>query len=167
MSQGQQGAPATADVCDAMEDDATVCEVAFRDYGAHAVFSGTIVTVATFEDNLNLREVLAGDGAGKVLVVDGGASIRRALVGGNVAQLAAEKGWAGLVINGCVRDAHEIAVPLAGQHVDETSADDGAATHRIVSESIGEVAYRREVDVQVRSSPHQLDDDVELGTRVL
>jgi regulator of ribonuclease activity A len=109
VSQGQQGAPATADVCDAMEDDATVCEVAFRDYGAHAVFSGTIVTVATFEDNLNLREVLAGDGAGKVLVVDGGASIRRALVGGNVAQLAAEKGWAGLVINGCVRDAHEIA----------------------------------------------------------
>ena len=114
MSQGQQSAPATADVCDAMGDEATVCEIAFRDFGAIPVFSGTIVTVATFEDNLNLREVLAGNGAGKVLVVDGGASIRRALVGGNVAQLAAEKGWAGLVINGCVRDAHEIADAALG-----------------------------------------------------
>ena len=114
MSQGQKDAPATADVCDAMGDEATVCEVAFKDLGAHTIFSGIIVTVATFEDNLNLREVLAGDGAGKVLVVDGGGSIRRALVGGNVAQLAAEKGWAGLIINGCVRDAHEIADAALG-----------------------------------------------------
>ncbi|HJO68712.1 MAG TPA: ribonuclease E activity regulator RraA [Rhodospirillales bacterium] len=114
MSKEQQGSPATADICDAMGDEATVCETAFRDFGAKSVFSGTIVTVATFEDNLNLREVLAGDGAGKVLVVDGGASKRRALVGGNVAQLAAEKGWAGLIINGCVRDAHEIADAALG-----------------------------------------------------
>jgi regulator of ribonuclease activity A len=97
-----------------MGEDASVCEVAFMDFGAHAIFSGTIVTVATFEDNSNLREVLADDGAGKVLVVDGGGSYRRALVGGNVAQLAAEKGWAGLIINGCVRDAHEIVDTALG-----------------------------------------------------
>ena len=114
MSERHEGSPATADVCDAMGEDASVCETAFKDFGANPVFSGIIVTVATFEDNANLRDVLAGDGAGKVLVVDGGGSIRRALVGGNVAQLAAEKGWAGLIVNGCVRDAHEIADAALG-----------------------------------------------------
>ncbi len=99
----------TADLCDEHGDAVIVCEPVFGDYGGRTDFHGEIVTVATFEDNSKVREVLEWDGKGKVLVIDGRASCRRALVGGNVVQFAASRGWAGIVINGCLRDAHEIA----------------------------------------------------------
>ena len=90
------------------------CETPFRDFGAHAAFHGIIVTVATYENNSEVRKVLEEDGTGKVLVVDGRGSMRHALCGGNVAQLAARNNWAGMGINGCVRDAHEIRAAATG-----------------------------------------------------
>ena len=66
-------------------------------------------TLLAFEDNTKVRAAVEGDGAGQVLVVNGGASQRCALFGGNLAKLAADNGWAGIIINGCVRDTAELA----------------------------------------------------------
>lgn len=99
----------TADVCDALGDAARVCEPIFGDFGGRDVFHGPIATISTFEDNTKVWDVLRTGGKGRVLVVDGGGSLRAALVGANVAKLAADEGWAGLVINGCLRDVHETA----------------------------------------------------------
>ncbi len=96
----------TADVCDA-HPEARVCETEFTDYAGRDDFHGEVVTFATYEDNKGIREILAGGGLGKVLVVDGRGSRRRALCGGNIAAEAAQFGWEGLIFNGCIRDQHE------------------------------------------------------------
>lgn len=89
-------------------------EPVFRDYGGVVAFSGPIRTLKTFEDNSKVRAALETPGEGRVLVVDGGGSLRCALFGGNLAVLAEENGWAGLVINGCVRDTAEISTSKVG-----------------------------------------------------
>jgi regulator of ribonuclease activity A len=98
----------TADICDNHELEVQVCEIAFNDYAKLNHFHGQVVTYSTFEDNKFVREVLAQGGVGKVLVVDGRSSYRRALCGGNIAKEAFENGWEGLIYNGCIRDQHEI-----------------------------------------------------------
>ena len=98
----------TADLCDDHGAEARTCEPLFTDFGGARRFAGTIVTLKTFEDNTKVRTILSEPGGGRVLVVDGAASTRCALLGGNLAQLAASNGWSGLVINGCVRDVAEI-----------------------------------------------------------
>jgi regulator of ribonuclease activity A len=95
---------ATADLLDE-HPDAAVCAVAFRQFGAVASVDGEIATVRCFEDNVLVRQRVSEPGAGRVLVVDGGGSLRVALVGDNIAGIALENGWAGLVIHGCVRDS--------------------------------------------------------------
>jgi regulator of ribonuclease activity A len=93
----------TADLLDEHGGRAAVCLTQFRSYGATA-FSGPISTVRCFEDNVLLRQLVSAPGNGRVLVVDGGGSLRCALVGDNIAALARGNGWAGIVINGCIRD---------------------------------------------------------------
>lgn len=105
--------PATTDLSDA-HPDIQHGEPVFRDYGSKLAFSGPIATLKTFEDNPKVRELLETPGEGRVLVVDGGGSLRCALFGGNLAVLAERNGWAGLVINGCVRDTAEIATSNIG-----------------------------------------------------
>lgn len=103
----------TADLCDAFGPVARVAAPIFRDYGGLIRFAGPIETVQTLEDNALVAEILENAGRGRVLVVDGGGSLRCALVGGRLAALAHANGWAGLVINGCVRDSAEIReIPL-------------------------------------------------------
>lgn len=97
----------TADICDDHGEAVRVCELQFRDYAARDHFHGTVVTFATYEDNKGIRDVLAGGGAGRVLVIDGRGSLRRALCGGNIAAEAQAHGWEGLVFNGAIRDSHE------------------------------------------------------------
>lgn len=99
----------TADICDDHGDAVLVCQTAFIDYARRDHFHGQVVTFSTFEDNKGVREVLAEGGAGKVLVVDGQGSRRRALCGGNIAAEAQGNGWEGLIYNGCIRDRHEIS----------------------------------------------------------
>jgi regulator of ribonuclease activity A len=99
--------PATADLSDA-HPEAQVAEGALRDFGGVIAFHGPAVTLKVFEDNALVRELLEEAGGGRVLVVDGGGSLRCALFGGNLAALAVRNGWAGLIINGCVRDSAEI-----------------------------------------------------------
>ena len=81
-----------------------MCETQLRSFGAVAAFSGRIATVRCFEDNVLVKRRVAEPGEGRVLVVDGGGSFRCALVGDNVAGTALASGWAGLVLNACVRD---------------------------------------------------------------
>jgi regulator of ribonuclease activity A len=92
------------DICDNFPEDISVLEPQFREFGKRPCFCGEIVTIKCFEDNSLLRELLGSQGAEKVIVVDGGGSLRHALLGDLLAAKAVEHGWAGLVINGCVRD---------------------------------------------------------------
>ena len=97
----------TADICDDHGDAVLICEIPFNDYAARNHFHGRVLTFATYEDNQGVRDVLGEGGKGKVLVVDGRGSRRRALCGGNIAAEAHGHGWEGLVFNGCLRDHHE------------------------------------------------------------
>jgi len=81
----------------------------FRHYGGRSAFSGQIVTLKLFEDNSLVREVLAEQGRDKVLVIDGGGSMRCALVGDQLAILAHRNAWEGIVVYGCIRDSEDIA----------------------------------------------------------
>ena len=104
---------ATCDLCDTHKNDTSgqlrVLAPVFRDFGAVQKFSGPVVTIKCFEDNSLVKAAVDSAGEGRVLVVDGGASLRRALLGGNLGAAAARNGWAGVVIDGCVRDVAELA----------------------------------------------------------
>ena len=100
---------ATADLCDGFGDEVRVAEPLFRDWGGSVDFAGPIETLRVFEDNALVREALETPGRGRVLVVDGGGSLRAALVGGNLAALAQRNGWVGIVVHGCIRDIAEVA----------------------------------------------------------
>ncbi|MBP6114218.1 MAG: ribonuclease E activity regulator RraA [Acinetobacter sp.] len=88
----------------------------FKSYGAIKSFGGQVVTVKCFEDNSRVKELLATDGQGKVLVVDGGASMRCALMGDMIAESAVKNHWSGVIIYGCVRDVDAIAELNLGVH---------------------------------------------------
>lgn len=88
----------------------------FKSYGARKTFGGQVVTVKCFEDNSRVKELLATDGTGKVLVVDGGASMRCALMGDLIAESAVKNHWNGVIIYGCVRDVDAIAELDLGVH---------------------------------------------------
>ncbi|WP_180134938.1 ribonuclease E activity regulator RraA [Acinetobacter sp. YH12070] len=88
----------------------------FQSYGARKSFGGQVMTVKCFEDNSRVKELLATDGTGKVLVVDGGASMRCALMGDMIAESAVNNHWNGVIIYGCVRDVDAIAELDLGVH---------------------------------------------------
>jgi len=117
MSESEPGPlpDATADLVDIYGDELASVAVPFRSFGGRTRFSGPIVTVKCFEDNALLKQKLAQEEApeGKVLVVDGGGSHRSALVGDVIAGIAVERGWAGLIIHGVVRDSVALgALPI-------------------------------------------------------
>jgi regulator of ribonuclease activity A len=98
----------TADLCDAFPGLVQVAQPLFREYGGLEKFAGPIETLRVYDDNTLVRETLETAGQGRVLVVDGGGSLKCALVGGRLAGLAQRNGWAGVIVNGCIRDAVEI-----------------------------------------------------------
>ena len=102
----------TCDFCDVHKADVSgafrVLPPVFQSYGGKPVFAGPVTTVKCHEDNSLVKAAVESPGEGRVLVVDGGGSLRRALVGGNLAAAAARNGWAGLVVDGCVRDLAEL-----------------------------------------------------------
>ncbi len=98
-----------ADLCDANEDEIEVCELQFRDFGGRVAFAGPIRTVRCHEDNSLVKATLAEPGEGCVLVVDGGGSLHRALVGDVLGADAVKNGWAGIVVHGAVRDSSVLA----------------------------------------------------------
>jgi regulator of ribonuclease activity A len=98
----------TADLCDAFPGLVQVAQPLFREYGGLEKFAGPIETLQVHDDNTLVRETLETPGRGRVLVVDGGGSLKCALVGGRLAGLAQSNGWSGVIVNGCIRDALEI-----------------------------------------------------------
>ncbi|EKN44637.1 MULTISPECIES: ribonuclease E activity regulator RraA [Pseudomonas syringae group] len=99
----------TPDLCDAYPDLIQVVEPMFSNFGGRDSFGGQIITLKCFEDNSLVKEQIALDGKGKVLVVDGGGSLRCAMLGDMVAEQASKNGWEGLLIYGCVRDVDMLA----------------------------------------------------------
>lgn len=103
----------TCDLCDRFLHDTTgafrVLPPGFHSYGAIRAFSGPVVTVRCFEDNTPVKAAVESPGEGRVLVVDAGGSLRRAVLGGKLGAAAARNGWAGVVIDGCLRDVEELA----------------------------------------------------------
>ncbi|CAG2127073.1 Putative 4-hydroxy-4-methyl-2-oxoglutarate aldolase [Cupriavidus yeoncheonensis] len=135
---------ATTDLCDANEPrlaDGTLRVMApgFRAFGKQLAFAGQAATLKIFEDNSLVREALESPGQGRVLVVDGGGSMRCALVGGNLGLLAEKNGWVGIIVNGCVRDTAELDVCDIGIRA--------LATHPQKSQKRG--AGERDVAVQM------------------
>lgn len=110
--------PPTCDLCDLHKGDTSgafrVLPPVFQAYGGRPAFAGPVATVKCFEDNTPVKAAVESPGHGRVLVVDGGGSLRRALVGGNLAAAAARNGWAGIVVDGCVRDVAELAATDLG-----------------------------------------------------
>lgn len=99
----------TCDLCDLHEAQVRVVDLPLRDYGGRLAFSGTVSTVRAFEDNSRVREAVDEPGQGRVLVIDGGGSTRRAMLGDLLAARAVENGWAGVIVHGVIRDSGEIA----------------------------------------------------------
>lgn len=117
----------TADLCDEFADEVQVAEPLLQNYGGVETFAGQMTTIDVYEDNSLIREVLETEGRGRVLVVDGGGSLLRAIVDHELAQTAKENGWAGIVVHGCVRQVVQLsevalgiralnAVPRGGRH---------------------------------------------------
>ncbi len=112
----------TCDLCDAHRDhlgqpghdDFRVLPPGLPSFGGRTRFHGIVSTLQCFEDNAGVKAAVESPGQGQVLVVDGGGSLRRALMGGNLAASAASNGWAGIVIDGCVRDLAELAACALG-----------------------------------------------------
>jgi len=109
----------TPDICDAHEEKIAqgklrVLDSLFNNYGKLDSFYGKAVTIKCFEDNSVLKKLVDTSGEGQVIVMDGGGSLRRAILGDMLAEKAAVNGWSGIVINGCIRDCDEIAQTSIG-----------------------------------------------------
>lgn len=104
----------TADLCDEFSEQLQIAEPGLQDFGGRKKFSGKIVTLKLFEDNPLVRAALGKDGTGQVLVVDGGGSLRCALLGDILAGKAVNNNWDGIIINGCIRDSAEIGLMNIG-----------------------------------------------------
>lgn len=133
------------ELCDQFPELVQVVEPMFGNFGGRERFGGEIVTLKAFEDNSKVREQVALPGEGKVLVVDGGASMRRAMLGDMLAEKAAKNGWAGIIINGCIRDVNaigetDLGVQALGTHPMKT--DKRGLGDLNVEVSFGGVTFR-------------------------
>lgn len=100
----------TCDLCDEFPDKVSVLTgLSWRSFGARERFSGQVQTVKCFEDNTRVKELLASPGDGQVLIVDGGGSLRHALLGDLIAASAVKNGWSGVIIYGACRDVDALA----------------------------------------------------------
>ena len=136
---------ATADICDAMGDAVQILATPFHDYGQRVGFSGPAYTLKTNNDNSEVKALLKSKGHGRVLVVDNSARMNCAMVGGNLAKWGAENGWVGIIVNGCIRDQHEladeiIAVKALGSY--PKKSDKGSAESHHTDVTIGGVTIK-------------------------
>jgi len=104
----------TPELCDKYPDLVRVVEPIFKNYGGKSSFGGQIVTIKCHEDNSVVKETAGTAGNGKIIVVDGGGSLRRALLGDLIAENAVQNGWEGFIIYGCIRDVDTISTMNLG-----------------------------------------------------
>lgn len=98
----------TSELCDIYQEDVNVVEPLFSNFGGRSSFGGQIITVKCFEDNGLLYDLLEENGRGRVLVVDGGGSVRRALIDAELAGIAVQNEWEGIVVYGSVRQVDDL-----------------------------------------------------------
>lgn len=135
----------TADLVDDIGNDVRSCDVQFQQFGAHTEFAGPISTVRCFQDNALLKSVLSEPGEGRVLVIDGDGSLHTALVGDVIAELGRSNGWAGLIINGAVRDAatlRTLGIGIKALGTNPRKSTKTGAGERDVVVSLGGVEFR-------------------------
>lgn len=123
----------TSELCDIYLDQVDVVEPIFSSFGGVSSFYGKVTIVKCFENNGLISEILEEDGEGRILVVDGGGAVRRALIDAELAQLAADNGWEGIIVYGAIRQLQQLENIEIGIHAlapIPVSADD---------KSIGEV----------------------------
>ncbi|MDZ7686425.1 MAG: ribonuclease E activity regulator RraA [Gammaproteobacteria bacterium] len=96
------------DICDEFSDELRVVAPGFRNFGGRSYFKGPVTTIKCFEDNSLVAKAVEEAGEGRVLVVDGGGSMRCGLLGDNLAEKAAANGWQGVIVYGCIRDVDTI-----------------------------------------------------------
>ncbi|NYE18342.1 ribonuclease E activity regulator RraA [Microbacterium immunditiarum] len=124
---------ATADLYDERGDELDSLSLQFHDFGGRTSFHGAVRTVRCHRDNALVKAVLATPGEGAVLVIDGGGSLESALVGDLIAGSAARNGWAGIIVNGAIRDREAIAgLPLGVKAL-------GSNPRKSAKDGIGEV----------------------------
>ena len=99
----------TSDLGDRFEDKVRVLGLPLGDFGGRIAFAGIVSTIKALEDNSRVREAVAEPGEGRVLVIDGGGSLRRSMLGDLLAGKAVANGWAGVLVNGAIRDSAAIA----------------------------------------------------------
>jgi regulator of ribonuclease activity A len=104
----------TCDLCDRHDAQVRVLELPLRDYGGRIGFDGIVSTIKAYEDNSLVRDAVAEPGNGRVLVIDGGGSLRRSMLGDLLAAKALENGWAGVVVFGAIRDSAAIGAMALG-----------------------------------------------------
>lgn len=135
----------TADLCDQYANQLQVLEPRLVDFGGHVEFDGPIATVKVYQDNALVRQALEEPGHGRILVVDGGGSLRCALVGDRLAALATENGWVGLIVYGCIRDSREISrIPIGVKALNRNPLKSGKTGRgdRDIPVSFGHVDFR-------------------------
>ena len=98
----------TSELCDIYQEDVNVVEPLFSNFGGRSSFGGQIITVKCFEDNGLLYDLLEQNGRGHILLIDGGGSVRRALIDADLARLAVQNEWEGLVVYGAVRQVDDL-----------------------------------------------------------
>lgn len=98
----------TAELCDIYLDQIDVVEPIFSSFGGKSTFFGKITTIKCFENNGLISEILEENGEGRVLLIDGGGAVRRALIDANLAQLAADNGWEGIIVYGAIRQLQQL-----------------------------------------------------------
>jgi regulator of ribonuclease activity A len=96
------------DIMDVYSDKVRLLDPIFKDYGAKTSFYGSVTTIQCFEDNSRVLEAVEEPGNGRILIIDGGGSLQYSMLGGNFAKKAFANGWAGIIINGCLRDIAEL-----------------------------------------------------------
>jgi len=104
----------TCDLCDHYDAQVRVLELPLRDYGGRIAFDGIVSTIKAYEDNSLVRDAVAEPGHGRVLVIDGGGSMRRSMLGDLLAAKALDNGWAGVVVFGAIRDSAAIGAMALG-----------------------------------------------------
>jgi regulator of ribonuclease activity A len=154
---------ATADLVDQIGDDVRSCDIQFRQFGGRAVFAGPISTVRCYHDNALIKSVLSEPGYGGVLVIDGSGSVHTALVGDVIAGLGHTNGWAGIIVNGAVRDAAalrtiDIGIKALGTNPRKSSkTGDGVRDVVVEIGGIrfvpGEIAYSDDDGIVVTPTP--------------
>ncbi|MBU2896979.1 ribonuclease E activity regulator RraA [Vibrio hepatarius] len=161
----------TSVLCDIYSEQVDVLEPMFSNFGGRASFAGQITTIKCFEDNGLVREVLEQDGRDRVLLIDGGGSLRRALVDAELASIAEENEWEGVVVYGCVREVDELEDMSVGIQA-LASIPVGATSQRLgevdVAVNFGGVTFLPEDflyadNTGVILSQERLDVDLEVG----